>query len=169
MTAQRVRICVAEWEIACCAPEPVIGGPTTWALEFAAAGAEPDPLLDEEHEWAVDPGGVLRRGAVTARAWGDDAPAPGIVLLRGRLWGTVHRTPVEIPPVTGRVERIRLLRRGRYRTAGGVEVPGPATAQDVAEYEREDPAPGGVADGGDLFGLLLDVAVRPGSAPPPSG
>lgn len=162
-----MRICVAEWEIGCCAPEPAIGAPTTWALQFAAAGAEPDPLLDEEHEWAVDPGGVLRRGAVTAHA--AEAPAPGIALLRGRLWGTVHGTPVEIPPVTGRVERIRLLRRGRYRTAGGVEVSGPAVAQDVAEYARDDPAPGGVPDDGTFSGLLLDVAVRPGSAPPVSG
>jgi hypothetical protein len=149
-----VRIRVAEWEFGCCAPPPVIGAPTTWGLRHEPAGGGPGPLLDEEHEWWVEHDGLLRRGAVVARPGGPGpAPAPGPAVLRGSLRGSVHVDPEECPRVTGRVERMRLLRR-RWSSAAA---PGSLVAQDVAEYALDVPAAPG--DGGDVVGVLLDVAL----------
>jgi hypothetical protein len=162
-----VRVCVAEWEFGCCAPAPEIGAPTSWVLRHRVAGPEPDPLLDEEHEWTVGRDGLLRRGGLVALPAGAGAaPAPGTAVLRGCLWGTVHVGPEECPPVTGRVERMRLLRRPRGRPAGSV------TAQDVAECALDPADPAG--DEGGVVAVLLDVvllgvAAGPGWAPPPSG
>ncbi len=167
MSAQRVRFWVADWEIECCAPPPVVGGTTAWMLEFEPSGDQPDPLLDEEHEWIVDAGAELRRGRVRAH-WGDPAvarPAPGATRLRGRLRGTVHseRGPDDLPQVEGRVDRIRLLRQ-EYREVQDrywEPVPGTVTAEDLGESPRWF--------GSDLpstaarpFGLLLDVTLLPG-------
>lgn len=176
MSPERVRVCVADWEIECCAPPPVIGEVTEWMLEFAAAPEPPDPLLDEEQLWSVsveDRVVRLDRGPVVAY-WSFGAPDPprsGPVRLTGRLHGTVHGgiSPDGFPACRARVDRIRLLSqeyreiRARYWEA----VPGTITAVDVDESPKWFGNDVTVA-GPSPFGLLLDLAVDP-RLPRPAG
>jgi hypothetical protein len=47
-----VEVFVADWEVECCAPPPVVGESTTWTLGFSATTDEcPSCGLDRDRTW----------------------------------------------------------------------------------------------------------------------
>lgn len=167
---QVVEILVADWEIECCAPPPVIGAVATWSLEFVSATDE----LAREDIWTVthrDDGAVLLDRVGIHAAWNTSvAPPPraGTHMLRGRLHGTVHGSvrgaiPDGLPPVSGRVQRIRIVSHQFVGDHSGHPSPHHTSAaralREVREcprwFNRETTAPGWVDTG-----VLIDMAVR---------
>jgi len=166
MRRQVITFMIADWEIECCAPPPVLGAESTWKLEFIAD----DDEIAQEHIWTVthDPRGVafLDRDGFQA-VWNDyraPAPPPGIHTLRGVLHGTVHDdlVPDDLAAVTGRVQRIRLVSHefewDPHEPRTLQICPGTRDLHDIRESPR------GFSDGPSGPGrhdtdLLLDLAV----------
>ena len=144
MPRTTVEIMVADWEIECCAPPPVLGGRSQWKLEFIPTSEQPA----REHLWRAThhPGGgvVLDRDGIVA-VWNcpeTPAPSPGIHTLTGYLAGTVHGgvVPEDLAPVGGHVRRIRMasyvfapdeVEPRMFRT-----VPGSLELREVGECPR---------------------------------
>jgi hypothetical protein len=160
-----IEITVADWEIECCAPPPVVGGTTSWCLGFRPDDLAPEDVWTVTH---VDRAVLLERDGIVA-AWAvADAtpPPPGIHRLRGRLTGTRHGglLPEDLPEVTGRVERIRLV---SYEYVADPAEPRALTyvaesraLRDVRESPRWFNPGQPIGPGRMDTGLLLDVAVR---------
>ncbi|MFP5022447.1 DUF6578 domain-containing protein [Pseudonocardia phyllosphaerae] len=138
----RITFSIADWEIGCCAPRPVIGEETSWPVMFQHL---PDDRFAEEHRWTVEhiasgcPAGVevrLSRPGVVA-GWRRPAPLPqpGEHLLRGCLTGEMHFPPPGLSPVIGRVARLRVS-SVEYELLGRAlhPVAGTQRARDVTEY-----------------------------------
>jgi hypothetical protein len=166
-----IEVFVSSWEIECCAPPPVIGELTSWALTFIGP-SDTWPELDCDRAWHVERRGRstwLVDGRVSAR-WSTHngpPPEPGHAVARGSLHGGVHD---EGPQTTGRVQRIRFA-TSRYRLVEPrtlEPVPGTLTLTDVSEAPSSlffDFDSGGRTTGrqGDdqpmSLGVLLDMTV----------
>lgn len=164
MPDQVIEIVIADWEIECCAPPPVIGQRASWKLGFVPA--EDDEFATEQ-SWMVlrhEDGGIRLRGdgiEATYNAYRVPPPEPGRHTLRGYLSGTAHATPDDLPPARGWVRRVRVVSRElewedeRERVLRWV--PGTARTRDVRESPRwftRNLGPGRV-DAGVLMDLQL--------------
>ena len=171
---QVVEILIADWEIECCAPPPVVGAVATWSLEFVNASDE----LAHEAVWTVtrrpDGAVLLDRGGIHA-AWNTSvAPPPraGIHTLRGRLHGTVHGSvrstiPDSLPPVSGRVQRIRIVSHELVGDHTGQPSPRHTGVTRTLREVHESPRwfnPATTGPGPLNTGVLVDMAV-----PDPAG
>jgi hypothetical protein len=166
MPRQVVEILISDWEIECCAPAPVLGATSSWRLEFIA---RPGPLSREDL-WTVshhDDGQVLLDRAGVEAAWNHHAapaPSPGIHPLCGHLLGTVHGiVPETLTPVSGRVQRIRIVSE-EFTWQPGAEgraldrVPATTGLRDVRASPRwfhHGPIGPGIVD----VGVLIDLAL----------
>jgi hypothetical protein len=165
MSPQIIEVSISDWEIECCAPPPVVGAASTWRLEFVTG----DDGLAHEDVWTAtheDRAVLLSRDGITA-AWSTGAgspPPPGVHRLRGLLIGTVHggTLPDDLPAVTGRVERIRLV---SHEIAPDPDEPralhyvvASRTLRDVRESPRWFHL-GPVVPGRQDTGLVIDLAV----------
>ena len=166
MPRTTVEIMIADWELECCAPPPVLGGHTQWKLEFIPTTEAPA----RDHLWTAthrpDGAVILDRDGIEAVWNAFDTPAPpaGIHTLHGYLAGTVHGgiVPDDLPPVSGHVQRIRMasyayapdpVEARTFRT-----VPGSLELRDVREcprwFSHDLPGPGR-RDTGVLIELAL--------------
>lgn len=106
-----IEVVVDSWEIECCAPPPVVGEQSSWRPLFIPSDDHP---LAAERRWTVAPhapAARLYRAGVTA-AWGNvpvAPPEPGEHVLRGFVYGAAHVFPEDLPPLTGRVRRVRVI------------------------------------------------------------
>lgn len=106
-----IEVVVDSWEIECCAPPPVVGEQSSWRPLFIPSDDHP---FAAEHRWTVVPhvpAARLYRAGVTA-AWGNAPvapPEPGEHVLRGFVYGAAHVFPEDLPPLTGRVRRVRVI------------------------------------------------------------
>lgn len=166
-----IAVMISDWEIECCAPPPVLGAESTWRLEFLADNDETaDNETGDQDIWTVthDPRGTvfLERNDIHAM-WNNyttPPPPPGIHTLRGLLHGTAHggTVPDSLAPVTGRVQRVRLV-SCEFEWVPGEERalrsrPGTRTLHEVRESPRgfnEGP----IGAGRQNTGVLIDLAV----------
>lgn len=162
-----VTIHIASWEIECCAPPPAVGHSTSWRLTFAPdPGGEPWPGRDEHAVRAA--GAVVIVDDVVPAHWRGNlhGPAPASTRLWGGLHGTAHGgvVPDDVPLVTGRVERVRVV-RCRYATTdvdgrSRLEaVRGSTTVTDVRESPRWFTWPSAGSDEPGETGVLVDVHI----------
>jgi hypothetical protein len=160
-----IAVMVADWEIECCAPPPVVGAESAWRLELAPA----DDEIAHEAVWTVthDRRGTafLERDGVHA-VWNScsaPAPPPGIHTLRGLLHGTVHGiVPDELPPVTGRVQRVRIASYEYEWDPVEERTLRPRLGSRALRDVRESPrwfGGGGSDVGRQDSGVLIDLAV----------
>lgn len=100
----RVDLVISSWEIECCAPPPVVGQDTTWALQFASASANNSglPAWVPEREWEIADlpgvGPVVSDGVITAEWAAEEPPPPA---GRTRLAGSL--SPDRVVTATGAV------------------------------------------------------------------
>lgn len=166
-----IEIVVESWEIECCAPPPVVGEQATWWALFVPSTDHP---FSAEHLWSVvppQPAPRLHRDGVVA-AWGGGhtapAPPPGEHRLRGHLSGAAHVFPEDLPPVTGRVRRLRVLSHEFAADPGGTyalsPIPGSVAVRDVDAsprwFARPAPRVGAQARSGQRFLAGVPQPVR---------
>ncbi|MGH3549512.1 MAG: DUF6578 domain-containing protein [Pseudonocardiaceae bacterium] len=147
-SGESVEIFVSSWEIECCAPPPVVGHPSSWALIFFTDASEDNREFHRDSCWRVVDNGsapVLVNGTITAMwpSFNGPAPAPGPARLRGYLSGTAHGglIPPDFPTITGVVQRIRLAAQrfvlGETRVGRALQpAPGTLTLTDVPRSPR---------------------------------
>ncbi|SDP41582.1 hypothetical protein SAMN05660199_03853 [Klenkia soli] len=185
-----IEVEVADWELGCCGGPLAIGDRVSWRLLAVLDDTAPEDVWTATP--APDPGPGWSARVLAARGlqagWSDlSAHLPvGTVRLRARLSATWHGGDGwdDLPPVTGRITRIRVISRlhqegttaatGQsstwYAAHGGrtfVSVPGSEEHRDV------DTAPDGVADRADTVpprdqssyraesGWLVDLQLDP--------
>lgn len=140
----RIDLAIAGWEIECCAPPPVVGQDTTWALKFCPPNSTSSdiPAWMPERDWELTElagvGPVVSDGVITASWVGEDPVPPlGRVRTGGCLWGTVHTASATLPRYTGRVQQIRVVSHRYISDEHGFRaVPGTLTLTDVTESPR---------------------------------
>lgn len=146
-----LRVEVRDWVIECCLPPPAVGQEVAWGLQLhEGAGGSAQELRATATTLPAWPGLACGRTPVRLEVEGavlyTERPAPvdGDVLVTGTIRVAQHgEAPEDLPPVRGRVRRLRLAHVLHEQVPPGVwqvVQPYDVRYEDVQEAPRWFPA-----------------------------
>lgn len=178
-----VRFHIADWEIGCCSPRPIVGQPLdTYRLFFSPAGPDNAGWSGLDEDVDLD---ALPREVFYPPDMGEVAPdATGRRVRRGHLIGEFHTASETVSAIYGTVMRTRVVVLDRVLVsqvlqegyeAADVWVPVPESLRlrevtgpdwDFEHHRAPEQAQHGDIDHSQDDGVLVDLLVqqRPASA-----